>query len=189
RYERISNSPGFRGGAIGSAMPNKFSSSPGSGLPRQRTNNVALVGRVFPSNSIDSSLNRNVANPFGAVFGSEVTNPTAFTTRGRSLRSVASRKPDVSPIRKLWSKKKPAPTSRYVEPTFDQKNSGSAPSANTTAVSNQRDAAIGKKSATTIPSAAINARPTNACRGVLIATRELVDYVIRRLTGDVLVFR
>src|SRR5437879_11130400 len=120
----MSNSPGLRGGAIGSAIPESFSSSPNSGLPRQRTSNVALVDAVFPSNSIDSSLNRKVANPFGATFGSDVTNPTAFTTRGRSLRSVASCRPVVSPVRKLWSTKKPAPMKRYVDPKVGQTKSG-----------------------------------------------------------------
>src|SRR5207244_6730966 len=133
----MSNSPGLRGGAIGSAIPESFSSSPNSGLPRQRTSNVALVDAVFPSNSIDSSLNRKVANPFGATFGSDVTNPTAFTTRGRSLRSVASCKLDVSPIRKLWSKKKPQPTRKYVDGKFGRQKSAIASNANVIAPAHQ----------------------------------------------------
>jgi hypothetical protein len=78
----MSNSPGLRGGEIGSAIPESFNSSPNSGLPRQRTNKLADVDLVSPSNSIDSSLNRKVAKPFVAIFGSEVTKPIAVTTRG-----------------------------------------------------------------------------------------------------------
>src|SRR6202040_2884796 len=123
------NSPGLGGGAIGSAIPENFSSSPNSALPRQRASNVALLETAFPSNSIDSSLNRKVANPFGATFGSDLTDPTAFTTRDRSLRSTASRNPAVSPVRKLWSKKKPVPTRKYVDVTCGQQKSKMASSA------------------------------------------------------------
>jgi len=88
----------------------------------------------------------------------------------------------------LCGKKNPHPTSRYVDVKFGQEKSGIAGSANAIAANHQRDAAIGKKSATTIPNAAINARPTNGCRGIFIATRELVGYVIRRLLHEVPVF-
>ena len=42
------------------------------------------------------------------------------------------------------------------------------------ALSHHCDAAIGKKPATPIPSAAIKASPRNGCRGIFIVTRELV---------------
>jgi len=85
-------------------------------------------------------LNRNVANPFGATFGSDVTNPT----------------------------------SRYVDVKFGQQRSGMARTAKIIALSHHCDAAIGKKLATPIPSAAIKASPRNGCRGIFIVTRELV---------------
>ena len=85
-------------------------------------------------------LNRNVANPFGATFGSDVTNPT----------------------------------SRYVDVKFGQQRSGMARTAKIIALSHHCDAAIGKKPATPIPSAAIKASPRNGCRGIFIVTRELV---------------
>ena len=62
-----------------SAFPKSLNSSPNSGLPRQRTCHTARVGCFLPSSSIDSSLSRNVANPFGAIFGSLITNPLAVT--------------------------------------------------------------------------------------------------------------
>src|SRR5437763_12351379 len=168
----MSNSPGLRGGEIGSAIPKSFSLSPNCGLPRQRTNSVAFVRSVFPSNWIDANLSRNVAKPFDAIFGSEATTPTALTTRDRSLRSVASRKPDVSPVRKLWRRKNPMPTRKYVDPRFGQEKNASATKANVIALNHHLDAAIGKKSATTIPIAAIKARPTNGCRGIFTGGKQ-----------------
>src|SRR5437763_16058026 len=54
----MSNSPGLRGGAIGSAAPKSFSSSPNSGVPFQRTCQTACVDSFLPSSSIDFSLSR-----------------------------------------------------------------------------------------------------------------------------------
>src|SRR6266576_795873 len=61
----MSNSPGFRGGAIGSAVPKSFSSSPNSGAPFQRTCQTACVDSFLPSRSIDFGLCRIVANELG----------------------------------------------------------------------------------------------------------------------------
>src|SRR5215831_20499397 len=97
----MSNSPGLRGGEIGSAIPNNFSSSPNSGLPRQRTTQIAVVDLFSPPNSFDSTFNKKVVKPFGAIFGSDTTRPTVFTTRGRSVRSAASLKLVVSAVLKL----------------------------------------------------------------------------------------
>ena len=60
-----------------SAFPKSLNSSPNSGAPRQRTCQTARVDCFLPSNSIDSSLTRNVANPFGAILGSLITKPFA----------------------------------------------------------------------------------------------------------------
>ena len=118
----MSNSPGFRGGAIGSAVPKSFSSSPNSGAPFQRTCQTASVDSVLPSNSIDFSFNRNVANPFAAIFGSVITHPTAVTTRGRSPSLRASCWPAVFVVANLCSKKKPVATMRYVAGNFGQQS-------------------------------------------------------------------
>ena len=74
---------------------------------------------------------------------------------------------------------------RYVDPKVGQTKSGIASNAKAIALSHQYEAAIGKKSATIIPNTAVNAKPTNGCRGVFIARGELVRYTIRRLTGEV----
>ena len=63
---------------------------------------------------------------------------------------------------------------RYVDPKVGQTKSGIASNANTIATVHQCETAIGKKSATVIPSTATNASPTNGCRGVFIATKEPV---------------
>src|SRR5207245_2386081 len=60
----MSNSPGFRGGAIGSAVPASFSSSPNSDIPRQRTCHTAHVGSFLASSSIDSRFSKNVGKKF-----------------------------------------------------------------------------------------------------------------------------
>ena len=60
---------------------------------------------------------------------------------------------------------------RYVDPQVGQTKSGIASNAKTFALSHQYEAAIGKKSATMIPSTAINAKPTNGCRGKFIVLK------------------
>src|SRR4030095_10207939 len=103
----MSNSPGFRAGAIGSAVPKSFSSSPNSDAPFQRTCQTAYVDSFLPSNSIDLSLSRKVANPLDAIFGSVITHPTAVTTRGRSPSFSASCWPAVFVVANLCSRKNP----------------------------------------------------------------------------------
>jgi hypothetical protein len=71
-------------------------------------------------------------------------------------------------MRKLWSRKNPAPTRRYVDPSFGQQMSAMESKAKVIALSHHRDTEIGKKSATTIPIAAIKARPINGCRGIFM---------------------
>ena len=157
----MSNSPGFRGAAIGSAVPKSFSSSPNSASPFQRTCQIARADRFVPSNSIDVSLSRNVANPLGAILGSLITHPTAVAVRGRSPNLFASCCPSVLVVANLCSRKKPAATTTYVPVNLGQhaRIRMHAPriiAAGTSAVDR-----TGKISATTIPVMAINARPTN----------------------------
>src|SRR6266581_3514652 len=119
----MSNSPGLRGGAIGSAVPKSFSSSPNSGAPFQRTCQTACVDSFLPSSSIDFSLSRNVANPLGAIFGSVIAHPTAVMTRGRSPSLSETCWPAVFVVANLCSRKKPAATMRYVAGDFRHHNS------------------------------------------------------------------
>jgi hypothetical protein len=157
----MSNSPGFRGGEIGSAVPNSFSSSPNSGAAFQRTCQTARVDWFLPSSSIDFSLSRNVANPLGAIFGSVITYPTAVTTRGRSPSLSASCWPAVFVVANLCSRKKPAATMKYVAANFGQHSATRMQIARTTAAKINTVDRTGTTSATVIPVAAINARPTN----------------------------
>ena len=157
----MSNSPGFRGAATGSAVPNSFSSSPNSGTPFQRTCQMARAGCFVPSNSIDVSLSRNVANPLAATLGSLITHPTAVTVRGRSPSRFPSCCPSVLVVANLCSRKKPAATTRYVPVNLGQHARRRMPAARTNAAGTNAVNRTGKISATTIPVMAISARPTN----------------------------
>jgi hypothetical protein len=150
-----------------SAFPNSLNSSPNSGLPRQRTCQIARVGFLLPSNSIDSSFSRNVAKPLGAIFGSLMTKPVAVTTRGELPSAAASRCPAVLLVRKSWSRKNPAPTMAYVSRSFGQQAMMKVQNARAIAVAVRAAGGGGKISAVIIPTAAINARPTNGWRGAL----------------------
>ena len=163
----MSNSPGLRGGAIGSAAPKSFSSSPNSGAPFQRTCQTACVDSFLPSSSIDFSLSRNVANPLGAIFGSVITHPTAVMTRGRSPSLSESCWPAVFVVANLCSRKKPAATMRYVAGDFGQQSATRMQLPRTIAAKINTVDRSGTISATVIPVAAINASPTNGWRGAL----------------------
>ena len=102
----MSSSPGFRGGAICSAVPNNVTASPYSTLPCQRTERVARVSCRTPSNSTDSSWQRKEARPLGATFGSVTTIPRTLIARGASPRSCANFKPAESSSRKLCNRNK-----------------------------------------------------------------------------------
>jgi hypothetical protein len=119
------------------------------------------VDSVFPSNSIDFSLSRKVANPLGAIFGSVITHPTAVTTRGRSPSLLASCWPAVFVVANLCSRKKPAATMRYVAGNFGQWSAIRMLIPRTIAAEMSAVGASGTTSATIIPVAAINVRPTN----------------------------
>src|SRR5207249_8583483 len=93
---------------------------PISGVPFQRTCQTAWVDWFLPSNSIELSLSRKVANSLGAIFGSVITNPTAVTVRARSPRLFASCCPSVLVVANLCSRKKPAATTRYVPVNLGQ---------------------------------------------------------------------
>src|SRR5262249_112063 len=140
---------------------------PNSGAPFQRTCQTALVGSVLPSNSIDLSLSRNVANPLGAIFGSVVTHPTTVTTRGRSPSVSASCWPAVFVVANFSSSKKPAATMRYVGASLGQQSKNTMQTSTIIAAEMSAVDASGTISATTIPVAAISASPTNGWRGTL----------------------
>src|SRR5215211_695641 len=180
----MSNSPGLRGDAIGSAVPKSFSSSPNSGAPFQRTCQTACVDSFLPSSSIDFSLSRNVANPLGAIFGSVITHPTAVTARGRSPSLSASCWPAVFVVANLCSKKKPAATMRYVAANFGQQSATRIQIARTIATKINTVDRIGTSSATIIPAAAINARPTNGWHDALSSFISLAVFAYRALAAQ-----
>src|SRR4029453_8742708 len=157
----MSNSPGLRGGAIGSAVPKSCSSSPNCGAPFQRTCQTACVDSFLPSNSIDLSLSRNVANPLGAIFGSLITQPTAVPPGGPSPSCVASCCPALVVVANLCSKKKPAATIRYVKANLGHQTATRMQIPRTTAPEMSAVGPTGTNSAPIIPTAAISARPTN----------------------------
>ena len=161
----MSNSPGFRGGAIGSAIPKSLSSSPNPGLPRQRTCQVARVSCFLPSNSIESSFSKKVANPLGAIFGSLMTNPVAARTRGRFPSWTASCCPSVLLFRKPCSRKNPHPTIAYVAIKFGQRRTTKAQIATLIAITRRTSEEGRRNSEKIIPTPAITARPTNGWRG------------------------
>src|SRR5437773_9763759 len=163
----MSNSPGFRGGAVTSAIPKSLSSSPYSGVPRQRTSQLACVRCFLPSSSIHSSFSKKVANPFGAIFGSLITNHVALRTRGELPISAASRSPSALLLRKLCSRKKAAPTIAYVALKLGQRRTSKAQITTSTEIARRVDGERGKQSAKITPIAATTARPTNGWRGPL----------------------
>ena len=148
-------------------MPRNLHSSPNCGSPRQRTSHVALVGWFLLSKSIDLSFSKNVANPFEAIFGSLTMSPFASTARGRSPNCPASRRPAVSSIRKLCSRKKPHATSAYADLKSGQRNAAKPAITKIVPIGSHADGETGKKSARIIPSIAVSAKPTNGWRPVI----------------------
>src|SRR5438067_3378569 len=163
----MSNSPGFRGGNISSAVPNSFSSSPNSGTLFQRTCHSALVNCVLPSSSIDLSLSRKVAKPLVAVFGSLITDPTAVTTRGRLPSSAASCRPSVFSVRKLCRRKNASATKAYVASSLGQQMTAILQTLKTAAAAASAMDGSGKISAARIPATAMSAKPRNGWRGAV----------------------
>src|SRR5215831_5387727 len=185
----MSNSPGFRGGLIGSAVPKSFSSSPNSGAPFQRTCQTAREDSFLPSNSIDLSLSRKVANPLGAIFGSVVTHPTAVTTRDRSPSFSTSCWPAVFVIASLCSRKKPDATMRYVAANLGEQSKNTMQIPTIIAAEISAVDVSGKISATIIPAAAIGASPTNGWRGTLsnFIHRFFADRAVAKQDGIALI--
>jgi len=113
------------------------------------------------------SFSKNVANPFEAIFGSLTTSPFASTARGRSPNCPASRRPAVSSIRKLCSRKKPHATSAYVDLKSGQRNAAKPAITKIVPIGSHADGEMGEKSARIIPSIAARARPRNGWRAVI----------------------
>ena len=70
-------------------------------------------------------------------------------------------------LRKLWSRKKPAPTIAYVAIKLGQRKTRKAQIAMTIEIARRVEGERGKKSAKITPVVASNAKPTNGWRGTL----------------------